>query len=176
MKRKLREVYAAEDNAMEVGSGRSASNEDLSQQTPEVPAVESSCTHVVFAEFFAGSACLTDAVKAEGVQVREPDDLAYGGVDFSKAADVTALKGELREIAASCGKLVLHLAPPCSSFSRARDRRQNTRLRSFRAPEGLHASAEVIKANNVAKRAARLASWAHEELQAVVTLENPDTS
>ena len=66
LKRKLREVYAAEDNAMEVGSGRSASNEDLSQQTPEVPAVESSCTHVVFAEFFAGSACLTDAVKAEG--------------------------------------------------------------------------------------------------------------
>ena len=79
--------------------------------------------------------------------------------------------------AANGYRLMLHLAPPCSTFSRARDRSARTRLRSSDHPEGLaHRAAECRAANTIALRALALAEWAASELGAAVSMENPQTS
>ena len=82
----------------------------------------------LFAEFFAGGGELTRAVRTQGVPTMPPDDLATGGVDFDDVDQVAALRKELRAAAAS-QHLVVHLAPQCATFSRARDRAARTRLR-----------------------------------------------
>ena len=79
--------------------------------------------------------------------------------------------------------------PPCSTFSRARDRSAATRLRSSEFPAGLPelspelsaVAAEAMKflseeGNLIAKNAHELAVWAAKELKAVVILENPRLS
>ena len=116
-------------------------------------------------------------MQAAGVNCRPADDGAHGGTDFSQAAQVSSLKSELRGYVAEGLSLYLHLAPPCSTFSRARDRRADTRLRSMEHPVGIPPlSTEVVYANAVAKRALELACWAHRELGAICSLENPDSS
>ena len=112
-----------------------------------------------------------------GIACRQPDDGASGGTDFSVAAQVTALKDELRRRSDEGFRLCIHLAPPCSTFSRARDRRADTRLRSMEHPQGIPPLTEEVKyANAVAKRALELACWANRELGAVASVENPDGS
>ena len=92
----------------------------------------------VFLELFAGSAGLTSAVKKVGIRCEAPQDLAQGGVDFTKRDQVEELWQHYKKLAGDGAQLVVHVAPPCSTFSRARDRSAATRCRSWSAPEGLN--------------------------------------
>ena len=70
--------------------------------------------------------------------------------------------------------LVIHLAPPCATFSKARDRSWRTRVRTQSQPAGIKPIPwKVRNANTVAKHAILFARWAVETLGATVTLENP---
>ena len=138
--------------------------------------------YVIFAEFFAGDAGLTRVYKLAGIRCRSPDDIATGGVDFEIASQIHALREELRNLRTDedvC--LILHFAPPCSTFSRARGRSKRTRLRSTRRPGGLRGlrreqKADVKSANKIAKHTWEVACWAAKELKAIVTLESPRLS
>ena len=93
--------------------------------------------YYLFAEFFAGTGVLTSAVAAADVPVRPPDDLATGGADFKHIGAVDGLRDELGSLLSSGVCLMVHFAPPCSTFSRARGRSSATRLRSAEYPQGL---------------------------------------
>jgi hypothetical protein len=144
-----------------------------------VPLSEPIATHtadVIFVEVFAGSGVLTDAVKVRGIKTRDPDDAATGGTDFTRLGDVESLRAELADLQASGTKIMLHLAPPCSTFSRARDRSWRTRLRSLKHPQGIPGRAKFTKsANLIARRTLDLAEWA-ADLGMAVSIENPKAS
>ena len=132
---------------------------------------------VLFQEFFAGDANLSEAMGDIGFDVAMPEDLAKGGVDFSDESQVLGLKTRLRKFSEEGRRLCLHLAPPCATFSGARDRSFRTRLRSGKFPEGLPSCRNLVEeANKVAEQAYDLATWAAEELCAVVSMENPRNS
>ena len=131
----------------------------------------------LFCEFFAGRGSLTFAVEAAGVPARSPDDLASGGVDFSDKKAVDELRTELGELSASGVKLMVHFAPPCSTFSRARCRSGKTRLRSSAFPQGLPRFARYTRtANLIARNTLDFAEWLVRDLGAAVSLENPKSS
>ena len=90
----------------------------------------------LFAEFFAGTGVLTSAVSSVGVPVRGPDDVALGGYDFQYSDTVLELRREFGELAASGVQLMVHFAPPCSTFSRVRSRSKVTKLRTDEFPQG----------------------------------------
>ena len=130
-----------------------------------------------FCEFFAGEGSLTSAVRNLGMHTDPPDDVQSGGTDFLDKKQVDALKEKLIERARAAEHLVVHLAPPCATFSRARDRSFRTKIRSSVFPQGLPSCRDQCKkANLVAKRAFELARWAADELDAMVSLENPAKS
>ena len=130
----------------------------------------------MFCEFFAGKGSLTRAVEAAGVPVRSPEDLAAGGTDFSNKEAVDMLRLELGELAASGVKLMVHFAPPCSTFSRARCRSGKTRLRSSAFPQGLPRFARYTRtANLIARNTLDLAEWLVRDLGAVVSLDKRRT-
>jgi len=137
---------------------------------------------VLFLEFQAGAGGLTHAVAAAGVPVLPPDEFTAGGVDFASRQDLENLRARLRRLRADGHCLVLHLAPPCATFSMARNRARRTQLRSRAHPAGLpriintDSRARLKEANRIAKESFSLAAWAHGELDAVVTLENPQSS
>ena len=136
---------------------------------------------VFFAEFFAGGAKLTDTLRKAGVRCRAPDDLETGGTDFADSSQVRKLREELRALRTSDLRIVLHFAPPCSTYSRARDRSDATRLRSTEYPGGLpelspSQQADVDAANRIAENMLELIVWAVKELKAVVVVENPRMS
>ena len=129
----------------------------------------------LFIEVFAGDAVLTAAVAAAGVRVATPDEFDRGGTDFRRAPDVARLRGRLLALRTAGFSLVVHFAPPCSTFSRDRDRAARTKLRSSSHPEGLPRTlpqisrTNVREANAIARECFLLAAWAHQELQATVT-------
>ena len=130
-----------------------------------------------FCEFFAGQGPLTSAASAAGVPTRPPDDLALGGVDFESKEAVEGVRRELGELAASGVKLVVHFAPPCSTFSRARGRSARTKLRSDEFPQGLpRCSNETRTANLIARNTLDLVEWLARDVGAAVSVENPKTS
>ena len=95
-------------------------------------------------ELFAGKGFLSKAVAKEGVPTMMPNDLADGGTDFANDEEVDALKSRLVEWKEQGSRFVIHLAPPCSTFSRARDRSRKTRLRSPEFPGGLDPKNEQV--------------------------------
>ena len=134
-------------------------------------------SQAVFLEFFAGTGVLTEAVRRVGVACGDPNDVATGGTDFRVHSQVENLKEELTKLAGQTRHLFVHLAPPCATFSRARDRSIRTRLRNKWYPEGLPGKeTQTREANGIARRAYKLACWAADELGAKVTLENPRKS
>ena len=74
----------------------------------------------------------------------------------------------------------VHLVPPCSTFSNARDRRATTRVISMDHPGSFHhigkRNTMVMNANLMARISIQLARWLHDDLGAHVSLENPDMS
>ena len=130
-----------------------------------------------FAELFAGTGVLSRAVSESGIPTDWPNEASEGGTDFRDEEQVELLRCHLRSIVADGQQLVLHIAPPCHTFSRAKDRSGRTRVRSREKPDGLEpASWEVIEANVIARNAYSLARWAREELKAFVSMENPESS
>jgi hypothetical protein len=92
---------------------------------------------MVFAEFFSGDALLTQTMRDSGVRCLAPDDLATGGMDFASATQIRKLRDKLRNLRTEDTCLAIHLAPPCSTFSRARDRSALTKLGSSEFPAGV---------------------------------------
>ncbi len=127
-------------------------------------------------EFFAGPAELSAATAKAGLPTAKPQDKAQSGFDLATDEGLHAAQVELRQLAGHCKQLYVHLAPPCSTFSRARDRSRKTSLRSSRRPHGIAPGPEVLAGNAVALRAARLAVFAVTECGASVSMENPAIS
>ena len=87
---------------------------------------------------------------------------------------VEELKGQLRHHAAQGKMLIVHMAPPCNTFSRARDRSDRTKLRSKECPQGiLPDEPSVVLANWIAQNAVDLAVWIYQDLGGWVSIENP---
>jgi hypothetical protein len=154
------------------------------RKAPEVPrstrqAGSTPQSSFYFAEFFAGQGGLTKAMLRKGIRCREADEVeTKGGIDFRQCKEVAKLKVELRDRRTEGATFLRHFAPPCSTFSRARDRAAVTRLRSTESPEGstdldAYQRSQVTEANEVALQTLDLAIWAAKELSAVITLENP---
>ena len=125
---------------------------------------------VLFLEFQAGEGRLTQAVAAAGVAALPPDELESGGVNFTSRAELKALRVRLKKLREEGHHLIVHLAPPCATFSLARNRAKRTQLRSSARPGGLPrlgeaARARVAEANIVALESFALAAWAHGELR-----------
>jgi hypothetical protein len=111
------------------------------------------------------------------VRTAPPNDVATGGFDLGSRAGLDQAKDYLKELSEWTETLMVHLAPPCSTFSRARDRSWKTRLRSKDRPQGPPSCGPWCStANKVARHSLELAEFAHGELKAVVTLENPHSS
>ena len=150
------------------------SGDDVSELVDRAEALDPSRCR--FVEFFAGGGVLTSAVSAAGVPVRLPDDLASGGADFQSKEAVLTLRQELADLAASGVRLMVHFAPPCSTFARARDRSSKTRLRSKESPQGIpRLMARCRVANLIARNTLDLAEYL-ARLGAAVSVENPDSS
>ena len=130
-----------------------------------------------FLEFFAGSGVLTQAVERAGVPVDPPDELADGGTNFGNDWEVEVVKNYLAELASSGVILMLHVAPPCATFSRARDRSWKTRLRSTARPQGLRGLGWWCReANRVARNTLNLVEYCVKSLGAMASMDNPSTS
>ena len=128
----------------------------------------------IFKEYFAGKAELSKAVAKVGVVIGEPEDLASGGLDFVDKRTVQRVKEELTRLASGAHHLVVHFAPPCASFSRARDRAKRTKLRSAAHPDGIPSKVKACRIPNlVAKKCFKLARWAARILKAKVSVDNP---
>jgi len=153
------------------------------RRAADIEVVESA-SPLLFVEVCAGDAGLTQAVSEAGVQVLPPNEFTKGGTDLTCEEAVESLKEDLMEQHQRGHLIVLHIAPPCSTFSRARDRSRRTQLRSARFPSGLpfllHPRSRrreaILTANKIAYEAFALAAWAHGTLRAVVSIENPDRS
>ena len=105
----------------------------------------------IFVELFAGTGALTHAV-GKYVSTLPPQDLDLGGVDFSDFAAVRRLWDTWKQLADAGFTFIFHAAPPCASFSRARDRSHRTRLRSSASPGGLYPYDPVTKKGNAIAR------------------------
>ena len=153
---------------------------ELRQRLPSAVPVPEVPRGLVFGEFFAGKGVRTPAVHAAGLDVMEPQDVATGGADFASPEDLVRVRHRLSQ--ASRGRrLALHFAPPCSTFSVARNRSLATKVRSNTQPEGMlgpdgRRPQEVAVANEIARATAELALWSHTSLGAFVSIENPEGS
>ena len=88
----------------------------------------------VFLELFAGNGELSDQV-AKVTETLPPQDYhTKNGIDFTDIDAVHSLWQEWRALADQGVQLLFHVAPPCATFSRARDRSHRTRLRSSALP------------------------------------------
>ena len=74
---------------------------------------------LLFAEFFAGTGVLTAEVKKSGTEVRDPDDVSTRGTDFLNPNTIEKVKTWIGTKISSGYKVMIHLPPPCATFSRA---------------------------------------------------------
>ena len=141
------------------------------------PREESKIKQAYFIELFAGMGVLTEAVRRMGIHCEDPDEMWSGGTDFRERSQVEALKEKVALRAGQVRHLIIHLAPPCASYSRARDRSFKTRVRSSIYPEGLPGrQGQTKEPNRITKNAYKFAVWAADELGAMVSMENPRRS
>ena len=75
----------------------------------------------IFIEYFAGSGLLSKTLGKSGVNVHPLQDVELDGADFSQEGCLAGERACLCGLA-QFGRLVVHMAPPCSTYSRARDR------------------------------------------------------
>lgn len=114
-------------------------------------------------------------MRAQGLATLPPEDLAIGGVDFSQEGVIRLLTTKLRTLTVEGTDFAVHFAPPCATFSRARHRRRNTRLRSRAHPEGIPGLQDQVHiAKLIAEHTLRLAEQA-ARLGALVTIERIGT-
>ena len=126
----------------------------------------------IFLEFFSGSGNLSAAVR-RFMDVQCDDLFVTNGTDFADEGAVSALYTRCREIAKS-HVIFFHVAPPCSSFSRARDRSRRTRLRSSSQPAGFNPEEPTTQTGNrIAQSTAALVTMLVNELGAMCSWEQP---
>jgi hypothetical protein len=90
--------------------------------------------------------------------------------------EIDALFSLYSELTVDGWSLCVHFAPPCRTFSRARDRSRRTRVRTSKFPAGtLPRSPDVVAANALARRISELASEC-AEAGLFVSIENPESS
>ena len=102
-----------------------------------------------------------------------PQDLELDAADFTDADQVDALQSLWKRHDDEGTQLLFHVAPPCSTFSRARDRSSRTRLRSSRHPGGIVDNAIVQEGNLIARRTAECVNFLVDTLGAVGSWEQP---
>ena len=101
-------------------------------------------------------------------------DLATGGTDFSDDAATTRWCESLQEKLADYKFVLFHVAPPCASFSRARDRSHRTRLRCLAHPAGWFPDdMTTVYGNNVARNTARVVNYLLDNFSAAGSWEQP---
>ena len=104
------------------------------ESSSDLPAEKVLCsTACRFLEYFAGEGGLTAAVLKAGVPANPANDHCTGGVGFSDMNEVNAVKDYIKGLHASGVQVMLHVAPPCATFSRARGRSWKT---DFDPPRG----------------------------------------
>ena len=97
-----------------------------------------------------------------------------GGTDFLDPQALADLKRRLAELSSSGADLYSHVAPPCSTFSRTRDRSARTKLRSTTHPEGLHpGDHRTEEGNRIALATADMVAYLVNELGARGSWEQP---
>ena len=145
------------------------------EMVPQRGAAEGKNT--IFIECFAGKGDLSKAVSRLGIPTEEPQDLQTGGIDFSNDEQLLALWKHWRYLRDSGFALLVHFAPPCCTFSRARDRSRKTRLRSLASPAGLFPeNVRTQQANLIAKNTALSIKFLVHQLGAQGTMEQPSSS
>jgi len=125
---------------------------------------------------YAGA--LARKAKALGLPARHWGSSSTNGIpDLSKEVGVQRiLVAECAGLTALGWSLVVRLASPPRTFSRAHDRSRRTRTRSAKYPAGTPpAGAQVLAANEIAKRVVSV-PWALADSGAVVSIEGPDRS
>ena len=108
----------------------------------------------VFVEFFAGTAVLTRRGREFGVETASPEDVITGGYDLCNTDDKEQVRAALGRLGRE-RRIYVHFAPPCSSFSRLRNRGARVQLRSDCMPEGIPDEAgrlpqDVVRGNALA--------------------------
>ena len=127
----------------------------------------------VFVEMFAGSGELSKAVRRV-METLTDDPLTVGGTDFLDPDALHDFKGRLAALRTSGAELYFHVAPPCSTFSRARDRSARTRLRSREQPEGFDPQERRTReGNEIALATADMVKFLVNELDAKGSWEQP---
>ena len=128
----------------------------------------------VFLELFAGNGELTEQV-AKVVETLPPQDYhTKNGVDFTDLGAVQSLWEEWRALSDQGARLLFHVAPPCATFSRARDRSHRTRLRSSALPGGWYPNdPRTQEGNAIARHTALSVDFLVNELGAAGTWEQP---
>ena len=125
----------------------------------------------MFLELFAGSGGLSAKV-AKVASTLPPQDILSDGVDFSDRVAVEAwcdsLAAQLKD-----KSVVFHVAPPCASFSRARDRSHRTRLRCSAFPGGWYDDPVTIYGNRVAQNTAFVVNTLIDRYGAAGSWEQP---
>ena len=133
--------------------------------------------HPVFWEMFAGKAGLTREFLRQGWPCGPPVDIVYNpDFDLLNPLFLSVVLGLIFERLVR----ILHLGPPCSSFSMAVNRFKSYAMRSADQPEGFddlppHREEKVRLGNALAEVASRLAE-AQEKAGNFWTLEQPTTS
>ena len=128
-------------------------------------------------EIFAGDAVFSGACARAGLRVGVPDDVRWGGTNFTDPSSICTLELKLERWAKVARPLVVHFAPPCATFSRARDRSRRTRVRTRNRPEGLHPVPGFVQdANEIASAVYDLALQAAHDWGVWVSMENPSLS
>ena len=134
-------------------------------------------TQRVFWEVFAGVAVLTAAFQREGWQVAPPIDILYcSAYDLLNPLFLAVCLGLIAE-----GRIgLLHVGPPCSSFSMACNRFLRYRLRSTEHPEGIqglrpHQQEKVRLGNALAEIAVKLCQ-AQQKVKRAWQFEQPSSS
>ena len=127
----------------------------------------------------AGSGNLTAAVIKAGGETMPPNDPQTGGTDLTDTNQVAKLWKEWVRLRDQGYHLIIHFAPTCTTMSKARQRSWKTKVRSAARPWGIwglsrEVNSKVKAANRLAVATDDLAWRAHTELEADVSVENPD--
>ena len=152
-------------------SSTAPADQQLDGDSGTPTATHSSC-RFLFLELFAGSGHLSGHV-GRVLPCLPPQDIDKGGADFLDNDQAESLKQIWKHHADQGTRLIFHVAPPCSTFSRARDRSQRTKLRSSAHPEGIVQNELVKEGNLIAKRTAECVNYLVESLGAVGSWEQP---
>ena len=130
------------------------------------------CRKRIFLDLFAGDGGLGKAV-GRFMEVVLDDPFTVGDTDFLDQSAVDSLRDRCAAWHAQGVEIYFNAAPPCSSFSRARDRSARTRLRSTAHPGGLKSSQVVETGNTIARRTAELVTYLVNDLEARGSWEQP---